>query len=146
MTRKTAQTQFLHDTGLVNTVPCIPPTLMGCERRGLNENRKANVSQPTLGVEDEEDTGNLIQTILKHEGLCVSRARADRQAICHIEILLPPALIRLDNAVPYVNGFELFGTLCRNPDWQDMPIMMVGADYDEPDTQRALAEGTKATR
>jgi CheY-like chemotaxis protein len=137
MTRKRAQTQFPNDTGLVDTGPCIPPTLMGCERRRLNENRKANVSQITLCVEDEEDTGNLIQTILTHEGLCVSRARADRQAICPIEILLPPLRIRLDIAVPYVNGFELFGALCRNPDWQHMPIVMVGADYDEPDTQRA---------
>jgi len=27
MTRKTAQPQFLHDTGLVDTVICIRPTL-----------------------------------------------------------------------------------------------------------------------
>ena len=81
MTRKTAQTQFLHDTG------------------------------------------NLIRTILKHEGFCVPRARADRQAICLIEIMLPPKLIRLDTVVPDVNGFELFGVLCRNPDWQRTPIM-----------------------
>jgi DNA-binding response OmpR family regulator len=46
--------------------------------------------------------------------------------------------------VPYVNGFELLVALRRNPDWQHIPIIMVSADYYEPDIQRALAEGANA--
>ena len=94
------------------------------------------MSQTTLCIEDEKDTGNLVQRILEHEEFCVSRARADRQASCLIEIVLPPTLIRLDTVVPYVNGFELFGVLCRNPDWQHMPIMTVDANCEELDTQQ----------
>jgi DNA-binding response OmpR family regulator len=58
--------------------------------------------------------------------------------------MLPPALILLDVVVPYVNGFELLVALRRNPDWQHIPIIMVSADYYEPDIQRALTEGANA--
>ena len=102
------------------------------------------MSRTILCVEDEEDTGNLIQLTLEREGYVVVRARDGRQAICLIETMLPPGLILLDLVVPYVNGFELLGALCRNPDWKHVPIIMLSADYYEPDIQRALAEGAHA--
>ena len=102
------------------------------------------MTRTILCVEDEEDTGNLIQLTLEREGYVVARARDGRQAICLIETMLPPALILLDLVVPYVNGFELLGALSRNPDWQHVPIIMLSANYYEPDIQRALAEGAHA--
>ena len=102
------------------------------------------MSRTILCVEDEEDTGNLIQLTLEREGYVVARARDGRQAICLIETMLPPALILLDLVVPYVNGFELLGAFTRNPDWQHVPIIMLSADYYEPDIQRALAGGAHA--
>jgi len=102
------------------------------------------MSRTILCVEDEQDTGDLLQTILEHEGFTIVRARDGRQAICLIETMLPPALILLDVVVPYVNGFELLGGLRRNPDWQHVPIIMVSADHYQPDIERALAEGANA--
>lgn len=102
------------------------------------------MSRTILCVEDEQDTGDLVQTILEREGYTVVRAADGRQAICLIETMLPPSLILLDVVVPYVNGFELLIALRRNPDWQHVPIIMVSADYYEPDIQRALAEGATA--
>ena len=102
------------------------------------------MTRTILCVEDEEDTGNLIQLTLEREGYVVARARDGRQAICLIETMLPPGLILLDLVVPYVNGFELLGALTRNPDWKHVPIIMLSADYYEPDIQRALAEGAHA--
>jgi len=102
------------------------------------------MSRTILCVEDEEDTGDLIQRTLEREGYVVARARDGRQAICLIETMLPPALILLDLVVPYANGFELLDALCRNPDWQHVPIIMLSADYYEPDIQRALAGGAHA--
>ncbi|ULA62257.1 MAG: Putative response regulator, CheY (Modular protein) [Nitrospira sp.] len=97
-----------------------------------------------LCVEDEPDTGSLIQTILEREGYKVVRAVDGRQAICLIETILPPALILLDIVVPYVNGFELLAGLRRNPDWKHIPIVMLSADSYGPDIQRALNEGATA--
>lgn len=97
-----------------------------------------------LCVEDEPDTGALLQTTLERAGYAVVRAADGRQAVCLIETTLPPALILLDVVVPYVNGFELLAGLRRNPDWQHVPIVMVSADHYQPDIERALAEGANA--
>ena len=102
------------------------------------------MSRTILCVEDEEDTGNLIQLTLEREGYVVARARDGRQAICLIETMLAPRLILLDLVVPYVNGFELLGALRRNPNWKHVPIIMLSADHYEPDIHRALAEGATA--
>lgn len=102
------------------------------------------MSRTILCVEDEQDTADLIRMILAREGYTAVLAADGRQAICLIETMLPPALILLDVVVPYVNGFELLAALRRNPDWQHVPIIMVSADYYQPDIQRALAEGANA--
>jgi len=97
-----------------------------------------------LCVEDEPDTGNMIQAILEREGYRVVRASDGRQAVCLIETILPPALVLLDIVLPYVNGFELLAGLRRNPDWQHIPIIMLSADSYKPDIQQALNEGATA--
>lgn len=95
-------------------------------------------------VEDEPDTGALLQKTLEGAGYAVVRAIDGRQAVCLIETILPPNLILLDIVVPYVNGFELLAGLRRNPDWQHIPIIMLSADHYQPDIERALAEGANA--
>ncbi|MBH0200256.1 MAG: response regulator [Nitrospira sp.] len=102
------------------------------------------MARTILCVEDEEDTGNLIQAMLEREGYEVTRARDGRQAVLLIETTLPPALILLDVVIPYVNGFELLEALRHNPDWCHVPIVMLSADYYEPDIQRARREGATA--
>ena len=102
------------------------------------------MSQTILCIEDEEDTGNLIQALLEREGYLVVRARDGRQALCLFETMRPPALVLLDVVVPYVNGFEQLAALRKNPAWQHTPIIMVSADYYQPDIQRALTEGATA--
>ena len=102
------------------------------------------MSRTILCVEDEQDTGDLLQTILEREGYHVVRASDGRQAICLIETMLPPALILLDVVVPYVNGFELLTGLRANPDWGNIPIVMLSADSYGPDIQRALNDGATA--
>lgn len=102
------------------------------------------MSRTIFCVEDEPDTGALLQKTLESAGYAVVRAADGRQAVCLIETTLPPSLILLDVVVPYVNGFELLAGLRRNPDWQHVPIIMVSADHYQPDIERALAEGANA--
>lgn len=97
-----------------------------------------------LYVEDEQDTGDLLQTQLEGEGYAVVRAADGRQAICLIESMTPPALILLDVVLPYVNGFELLTGLRANPDWKHIPIVMLSADSYGPDIHHAMSNGATA--
>lgn len=108
------------------------------------DDEEGTVARTILCVEDEEDTGNLIQAMLEREGYEVTRARDGRQAVLLFETTLPPGLILLDVVVPYVNGFELLEGLRHNPDWCHVPIAMLSADYYEPDIKRALTNGANA--
>ncbi len=102
------------------------------------------MSRTILCVEDEQDTGDLLQSILEGEGYGVVRALDGRQAINLLTTIQPPRLILLDIVVPYANGFELLAAFRQHPDWKSVPIIMVSADYYEPDIQRALAAGATA--
>ncbi|HMS83959.1 MAG TPA: response regulator [Nitrospira sp.] len=95
-------------------------------------------------VEDEPDTADLLIRTLEREGLSIVHAKDGRQATTLIETIAPPSLVLLDMVIPYVSGFELLGIIRRHPNWQQVPILMVSADYYEPDIQRALQEGATA--
>ena len=102
------------------------------------------MAHTVLCIEDEQDTGDLLQQILEGAGYAVLRATDGRQAMGFLETIQPPKLILLDIVVPYANGFELLAAFRRHPDWKSVPIIMVSADYYEPDIQRALAAGATA--
>jgi len=97
-----------------------------------------------LVVEDEQDTADLLKSILEREGFSVLHAGDGRQASTLIDTIRPPSLVLLDMVIPYVSGFELLGVIRRHPDWQGIPVIMLSADYYEPDIQRALREGATA--
>jgi len=94
-----------------------------------------------LVVEDEQDTADLLKSILEREGFSVLHAGDGRQASALIDTIRPPSLVLLDLVIPYMNGFELLGVIRHHPDWQEVPVIMLSADYYEPDIQRALREG-----
>ena len=94
-----------------------------------------------LVVEDEQDTADLLKCVLEREGFSVLHAGDGRQASTLIDTIRPPSLVLLDMVIPYVNGFELLGVIRHHPDWQGVPVIMLSADYYEPDIQRALREG-----
>ncbi len=94
-----------------------------------------------LVVEDEQDTADLLKSILERDGYAVVHVKDGRQAIALTETIRCPSLILLDMVVPYVNGFELLGVIRSHSDWQQVPVIMVSANSYPPDIQRALAEG-----
>ncbi len=102
------------------------------------------MARTILCIEDEQDTGDLLQSILEREGYVVVRAADGRQATSLIGTMQPPMLILLDIVVPYANGFELLAAFRQHHEWKHVPIIMVSADYYEPDIQRALSEGATA--
>jgi DNA-binding response OmpR family regulator len=105
------------------------------------EQKEGTMKNTVLVVEDEQDTADLLKRILGREGFSVLHASDGRLATTLIETIRPPSLVLLDLVIPYVNGFELLGVIRRHPDWQGVPVIMLSADYYEPDIQRALREG-----
>ncbi len=94
-----------------------------------------------LVVEDEQDTADLLKSILEREGFSALHASDGRQASTLIDTIHPPSLVLLDMVIPYVSGLELLRVIRHHPNWQAIPVIMLSADYYEPDIQQALREG-----
>ncbi len=97
-----------------------------------------------LVIEDEQDTADLLKSVLEREGFSVLQAKDGRQASTLIRTARPPSLVLLDLVIPYVSGREILKTIREHPDWKQIPIIVLSADSYGPDIQRALHEGATA--
>lgn len=98
--------------------------------------------KPTiLMAEDEEGTVILLKFLLARGGYTVVHAADGQQAHTMIDEMPPPALVLLDIMLPYLNGLQLLAHIRRKTEWQHVPIIMLTADSNERDIQRALAAG-----
>lgn len=89
-----------------------------------------------LVVEDDETTRTMMRRMLVSEGCLVSEAVNGRRALERISEERPD-LILLDLMMPEMNGFEFLQELRANPDYADIPIIVVtAADLTEADRQR----------
>jgi len=98
-------------------------------------------AQTALIVEDDENIAGLLRFILERDGFRVERAADGRQAQHLIATLAPPAFALLDIMLPYVNGFELIGTIRAQAGWETLPVMMLSSKGAESDIARALDAG-----
>ncbi len=81
---------------------------------------------PILVVEDEGDTRELLKRTLEKAGFEVRAAENGRLALEQIRQRVP-SLILLDLVMPEMNGFELLAALREEPEWRDIPIVVVTA-------------------
>lgn len=102
------------------------------------------MKQKVLVVEDEQDTADLLTRILEREGFSVLQVKDGRQATALVGTVRPPSLILLDLVIPYVSGPEVLRMIREDPDWKQVPIIVLSADSYEPDIRRALSEGATA--
>ncbi len=94
-----------------------------------------------LVVDDDEDSLDLIEAILSEEGYKnVIRARSAEEMF---EILKKekPDLILLDIMLPGMDGFEACKVLKENPEWRDIPVIMVTARSGPEDLKRGFEVG-----
>ncbi len=77
-----------------------------------------------LYVEDEEDYQLLVQRILGKVGLTVDIAQTGEEGMERLQRQRPSLLI-LDINLPDANGYDLCSQLRKNPDFDDLPILML---------------------
>ena len=86
-----------------------------------------------LVVDDEPDTVDLITQLLEDEGYQIRGANSGEEAFKAMEEQLPD-MILLDLLMPEMDGFEVTQRIKQNPDWEDIPIVVVTAkDLTEAD-------------
>jgi CheY-like chemotaxis protein len=102
------------------------------------------MKQKVLVVEDEQDTADLLKHVLEREGYSVLQVKDGRQATALVGTVRPPSLVLLDLVIPYVSGPEVLRMIRDDPDWKQVPIIILSADSYEPDIRRALSEGATA--
>jgi two-component system phosphate regulon response regulator PhoB len=94
-----------------------------------------------LVVEDNEHAAYLLRALLEHAGYAVIVSPDGRDALAKLASLAPVDLVILDLMLPYVSGYQVLIEARRNPQWQDVPIIVVTARTLEMDAVRALETG-----
>jgi PAS domain S-box-containing protein len=79
-----------------------------------------------LVVDDEADAREMLRSLLEREHWLVTEAMNGREALAVLE-QQKPALILLDLAMPEMDGFEFSLELRRNPNWRDIPVVVLTA-------------------
>ncbi len=93
-----------------------------------------------LAVDDAKDTLMLLEFDLAEEGYDVYTADSGEQALSMIESQ-DIDLILLDMYMPGITGLELLTQLKQNPDYKNIPIIMLSASDDENQVVSALELG-----
>ena len=100
-------------------------------------------------VEDDPASREMMERLLEKEGFQTRSAENGRVALEQITVT-PPQLILLDLNMPEVDGFMFVELLHVNPDWRNIPIIVVSArdlsgeerEHLQGHVERILRKGT----
>jgi CheY-like chemotaxis protein len=90
-----------------------------------------------LVVEDDPTTRQMMRRLLEKEGWQVREAENGRIGLEQVAAAAP-ALIVLDLMMPEVDGFTFAAELRRNPEWRDIPVIVVTAKDLTPEDRLRL--------
>ena len=101
----------------------------------------AGAARPTiLIVEDEAPLLTLLRYNLEKQGFQVEEAADGQEALLRIAEAKPD-LVLLDWMLPALSGLEVCRQIRRRPATRDLPVIMVTARTEAPDSVRALDIG-----
>ena len=78
-----------------------------------------------LVVEDDESLSYLLVFMLEREGFKVHLCRNGQQARTYIEANASTAVVVLDIALPYLDGFALLRIMRDRVAWESTPVIML---------------------
>jgi two-component system alkaline phosphatase synthesis response regulator PhoP len=85
-----------------------------------------------LVCDDERHIVRLIQVNLERQGWEVITAYDGKEGLEKIKSVKPD-LVVLDVMMPYMDGFEVLKTLRREPEFQELPVIMLTAKAQDKD-------------
>lgn len=92
-----------------------------------------------LVVDDDPAARDIVGRGLRRDGWTVVEAEHGRSAILKVEESVP-SLILLDLMMPEMDGFEFITALHEQPDWREIPIIVI-TSMDVTDAERARLAG-----
>lgn len=98
------------------------------------------MSDKILAVDDEPDILRVISFSLKKWGYEVITATNGQEGLDKVATE-KPNLILLDAGMPVMTGFQMLEELRDNPDWQNIPVIMLTAHSDPKDIDIAHRYG-----
>jgi DNA-binding response OmpR family regulator len=100
---------------------------------------------PVLVVEDDLDTREALVRILQADGLAAETAGEGLEALERMGREIPSAIL-LDLMMPKMDGFRFLTEKQGNPEWADVPLVVVTArELTEEDRRRLRESGVEAT-
>lgn len=126
----------LYTTSLVNIFRVKYVYIYSCGDMNWGEYK---MRQMILVVDDSKLNLRLATEILetKYDVACVS---SGPQALEYLESVVPD-LILMDLHMPQMNGFEVIEFIHKEPEWADIPIIMLTADNDRETELRGFQVG-----
>ena len=82
---------------------------------------------PILLVEDDLATRETVRGTIEKMDLAVAEATNGREALSWLSENPLPALILLDLMMPEMDGFEFLDAFNRNPEWRNVPVVVITA-------------------
>ena len=95
-----------------------------------------------LVVDDTDSAREIAERILRHHGLNAIGVQSAPAALTLLEQFTPD-LILLDLAMPEMDGLTLLDHLRKQPQWSQIPVVMLSAISDEQMVRRALQLGAR---
>jgi signal transduction histidine kinase/DNA-binding response OmpR family regulator len=102
--------------------------------------RSASLSR-VLVVDDDPDALDLAVAMLSDSGYEIATATNGREALDSIVRRRPDAII-LDLMLPEMDGFEVVHRMSLNPEWREIPVILLTARDLSHEERRALDIGT----
>ena len=89
-----------------------------------------------LVVDDDSNHRRIVRPIVEKEGWLFAEAEDGEEALRHVAESLPDLII-LDLMMPRMDGFEFITRLTSNPEWRQVPvIVMTARDLTQEDRLR----------
>ena len=106
--------------------------------RTLARYQSLQAPSPVLLVEDDTDTREIMARMLDKAGWQVLHAGNGREALDQLASTRP-GLILLDLMMPVMDGFDFLLEMRANPDWRDIPVIVLTARNLTEEDRRLLS-------
>jgi DNA-binding response OmpR family regulator len=107
---------------------------------GAGGEARTTIRPKVVVVDDDLETREMLKMALELEGYETRVAANGLRFISTLHVDKPD-LILLDVMMSWIDGFELCRSMKRNPEFADIPVIMISGRKMEEDIQEGLAAG-----